>query len=448
VAIVVLKRNRKKRLEQGHPWIFQSEVERIEGEYSPGEIVQVVNHQGHFLAKGTINPKSQMLVRVLTYTSDEEIDQKFFLRRIRSAWEYRQRFLPGIRSCRAVYGEADFLPGLIVDKYEDVLVVQILSLGMELRKEMFLGALLEVFAPKAIYLRNDVSVRELEGLQQEKGFWYGESDTLVEIEENGLRLIVDIENGQKTGYFFDQRENRASIAPLMKGWGAKRGIKLYPVDHQGEPILNDDNREVLLDEHGKVIYKPVDPRGKVIKNPFWDGAEVLECFTHTGSFTLHACKYGAKKVTALDISEHAIETARKNVLMNGFLHRVDFVVANAFDYLRDAVKQGKSWDVVILDPPAFAKSRGAVAGALRGYKDINLNGLKLVREGGYLVTASCSYHVSPDLFQETIQEAAFDAKKIIRLVHWAGAGLDHPKIVGVEEGDYLKFAIYEVRSRK
>ncbi|MED0675400.1 class I SAM-dependent rRNA methyltransferase [Aneurinibacillus thermoaerophilus] len=427
---VFLVRNRRKRLEQGHPWIFRSEVERIEGEFTPGDIVEVVNHQGHFLGRGYINPESQMIVRLLTTKQEEEINQELFISRIRQAWSFRRRFLPDIRSCRVLYGEADFMPGLVVDKFEDVLVVQILSLGMEVRKEWILHALLEVFSPKAIYLRNDVYVRELEGLEQEKGFWYGESETEIQIEENGLKLIVDIEHGQKTGYFFDQRENRASIAPLMTGWGEAHGIRM---------------QEVEID--GKKEMWPVDRRGKIVKNPFWDGAEVLDCFTHTGSFTLNACKYGAKKVTTLDISDHAIETAKRNVQLNGFLHRVEFVVANAFDYLREAAREGRQWDVVILDPPAFAKSRSAVKGALRGYKDINLNGLKLVRDGGYLVTASCSYHMSPELFEETIQEAAMDAKKILRLLRWSGAGVDHPKLTGADEGDYLKFAIYEVRSR-
>jgi len=430
VTKVFLVRNRRKRLEQGHPWIFQSEVERIEGDVVPGEIVEVVNHQGHFMGRGYINPKSQMIVRLLTWNPDEEINQELFTSRIREAWKFRQRFLPGIRSCRVLYGEADFMPGLVVDKFEDVLVVQILSLGMEVRREWILNALLDVFAPKAVYLRNDVYVRELEGMEQEKGFWYGESETEIEIEENGLKLIVDIENGQKTGYFFDQRENRSAIAPIMTGWGEAHGIRMQEVEVDG---INE--------------LRPVDRRGKVVKNPFWDGAEVLDCFTHTGSFTLNACKHGAKKVTTLDISDHAIETAKRNVKLNGFLHRVDFVVANAFDYLRESVKEGKLWDVVILDPPAFAKSRGAVKGAQRGYKDINLNGLKLVRDGGYLVTASCSYHMSPELFAETIQEAAVDARKVLRLVHWSGAGIDHPKLTGIDEGDYLKFAIYEVRSR-
>ncbi|MGF9909923.1 class I SAM-dependent rRNA methyltransferase [Brevibacillus porteri] len=431
MARVLLNQHRKKRLEVGHPWIFQSEVLEIQGDVEPGEIVEVTNHKGHFLAKGYINPASQMIVRILSYDQKEEIDYDFFLRKIKQAAEFRTRFVDNPRACRVIYGEADFLPGLIVDRYEDTLVVQVLSLGMEKRIDWIRDALVEVFAPTGIYLRNDVPVRELEGLTQGKEVLYGECPREVLIEENGLKYYVDIVEGQKTGFFYDQRENRASIAPLMKGWGENHGITLTSMEVDGE-----------------TKQMPVDKRGKVVKNPFWDGAEVLECFTHTGSFTLNACKHGAKKVTALDISDHAIETAKRNITLNGFLHRVDFVVANAFDYLRENVEAGKSWDVVILDPPAFAKSRGAVKGACRGYKDINLNGMKLVRSGGFLVTASCSYHMSPELFLQTIQEAAVDAKKILRLIEWRGAGKDHPQISGADEAHYLKFAIFEVRDRR
>lgn len=452
MAQVYLATNRKKRTEKGHPWIFQSEVDRIEGAHQPGDVVEVLNHKGKFLAKGYMNEKSQIIVRVLTYNPEEEIDLDFFKRRIQTAFDYRRRLLGNIGSYRAVYGEADFLPGLIVDKFEDILVAQILSLGMEVRKDHILQALLEVFQPRGIYLRNDVPVRELEGLQQEKGFWHGEFDTEVEIEENGLRYVVDVKEGQKTGYFFDQRENRAAIAPLMKGWGAKSGIRLVPLDqvtgdNPDNPKFTDSQERPSMNLHGQPEVVPVNKNGQIVTYPYWDGATVLECFSHTGSFTLNACKHGAKKVTCLDISEHAIETAKRNVELNGLSDRVDFVVANAFDYLREQVEKGRTWDVVILDPPAFAKSRGAIQSACRGYKDINLQGLKLVNEGGYLVTASCSFHMSPELFRDTIEEAAVDAKKILRLVHWTGAGKDHPEILGVNEGHYLKFAIFEVRSR-
>lgn len=391
---VILNKKRRKRLEQGHPWVYQSEVAKIKGNYEPGDVAWVYNHQDHLLGKGYINPKSQMIVRILTYF-DEEINQQFFTAKINRAWQHRQRFIPGVRSCRAVYGEADFLPGLVVDKYENVLVVQIAALGIEVRKDWILKALLEVFNPKAIYLRNDIYVRELEGLEQEKGFWYGESATEIEIEENGVKYIVDIENGQKTGFFFDQRENRAAIKPLIT-----------------------------------------------------PETTVLDCFTHTGSFMLNAYLYGAKQLTAVDISEHAIESAKRNAKLNNFDKNIDFVVANAFDYLRQAVDAGKLWDVVIVDPPAFAKSRHAVDKAYRGYKDVNLHGLKLVKDGGYFITSSCSYHVDAAMFEEMVIDAAFDANKILREIYWSGAGSDHPILLGADEGDYLKFAIYEVTSRK
>lgn len=419
---VYLVQNRRKRLEQGHPWIYKSEILKIEGDVSSEQdLVQVVNHVGHFLALGLYNPLSQIAVRVVSY-KQEEIDQKWFLERVRLAWERRQWLLPEVSSCRVIHSEADFLPGVVVDKYEDVLVVQILARVMEKRKEWIIGALETVFNPRGIYERSDVSVRKLEGLEQRAGFIGKEFDTAVTIKENEIKITVDVAEGQKTGYFLDQRENRASLKPFMKGWGVKRGVEL---------------REGI----------PYDQKGKEIKNPFWDGAEVLDCFSHTGSFMLHACSYGAKKVTSVDISERAIEMARNNSLQNGFLHRTDFVQADVFDYLREQVKEGKSWDVVILDPPAFTKNRKALEGALRGYKDINLQGLKLVRPGGILVTASCSYHLSSEKFLETVQSAAVDAKKVLRLIEFRRAGVDHPVLLGSAETDYLKFAIFEVFDR-
>lgn len=453
MAAVILQRGRKKRLEQGHPWIYNNEIARVEGEPAPGELVQILGHQGKFLAVGYYNPQSQITVRVVSYQPLETMDHSFFAARFAECLAHRERFLGDTDAYRLVYGEADFLPGLIVDRFADVLVVQILTLGMDVCREAIVSALVEVMQPQGIYERSDVPIRELEGLDQRKGELYGQCPRHVQVIENGLRIEVDIVEGQKTGYFFDQRENRASIAPLMKGWGKRSDITLQEVDVNGMP-----------EKH------PVNANGKVVTFPYWDGATVLECFSHTGSFTLNACKYGAKKVTCLDISEHAIESAKRNVELNGYAERVEFVVADAFEYLRSQVKgmeerterghaekkvdtskkmtaQGRTWDVVILDPPAFAKTKSAVAGACRGYKDINLHGMKLVNEGGYLVTASCSYHMRPDLFLETIQEAAMDAGKILRLVEWRAAGKDHPQILGVNEGHYLKFAVFEVRSK-
>jgi 23S rRNA (cytosine1962-C5)-methyltransferase len=469
---VVLDRKRKKRIEQGHPWIFQNEVERIDGEYTPGDLVQVVTHQGQFLAVGYINPNSQIAVRIVSYTPLEEMDQSFFVERLRKASEHRTRFVENTNAYRVVFGEADFLPGLVVDKYADVLVIQIMSLGMDIRRETIVAALAEVFKPQGIYERSDVPVRRLEGLELQTGVLHGECPRYVRIQENGLHLEVDIVEGQKTGYFFDQRENRASLSKLMKGWGRRSGIELRTIEADGD--------------NSPARTAPFNANGKEVTFPYWDGATVLECFSHTGSFTLHACQYGAKKVTCLDISEHAVENAKRNVALNGFEERVEFVVADAFDYLRDQVRglderrsrgesstgaaaagigngnagkspkidtskpltaQGRTWDVVILDPPAFAKSKGSIESACRGYKDINLHAMKLVNEGGYLVTASCSYHVRPELFLDTIHAAAADANKIVRLIEFTGAGKDHPHILGVDEGDYLKFAVLEVRSR-
>lgn len=456
---IFLQKARKKRLEQGHPWVYASEIDRLEGEAKAGDLVDVVNHQGRYLATGYWNPKSQITVRLVAYEPIKEMDSDFFRSRLRQCAEHRQRFVKD-NDCRLVYGEADFLPGLVVDRFNNVLVLQLLTLGMDVRREALIEALIDVFQPQGIYERSDVGVRLLEGLEERTGILYGKCPPVIEIEENGLKLEVDIVEGQKTGYFFDQRENRAAIAPLMKGWGGRSGIRLQArTEAEAETGAAVNAAELV----------PVNPNGKIVTFPYWDGASVLECFAHTGSFTLHACKYGAKKVTCLDVSEHAIETAKRNVERNGFSDRVEFVVADAFEYLRTQVKgiderkqrgqggvdtskklegaAGRTWDVVILDPPAFAKSKGAVPGAIRGYKDINLQGLKLVNEGGYLVTASCSYHMRPELFLETIQEAASDAGKLLRLIEWRAAGKDHPQLLGVAEGHYLKFAIFEVRSK-
>ncbi|MBP1961477.1 class I SAM-dependent rRNA methyltransferase [Paenibacillus aceris] len=458
MAAVFLHKKRKARLEQGHPWVYKSEIERADGEIVPGQLVPVQSHLGQYLATGYYNEASQITVRIVSYKPLEAMTTDFFVERFTRCLQHRSRFVKDAQSYRLVYGEADFLPGLIVDKFEDTLVVQILTLGMDRCREQIVAALVQVMKPTGIYERSDVSIRELESLKQTKGLLYGECPKHVDILENGLRIRVDIEEGQKTGYFFDQRENRAAIAPLMTGWGHRSGIERKEVEHEGAS-------QIL----------PVNANGKVVTFPYWDGASVLECFSHTGSFTLNACKFGAKKVTCLDISEHAIESARTNVALNGFQDRVEFVVADAFEYLRTQVKGlderkvranagggaqgkkidtskpvaegGRTWDVVILDPPAFAKTKSAVEGACRGYKDINLHGMKLVNEGGYLVTASCSYHMHPELFLETIHAAATDAGKLLRLVEFRGAGMDHPRILGVDEGHYLKFAIFEVRSK-
>ena len=422
IARAFLNQHRKKRLEQGHPWVYPGEIERIEGDPQGGDVIHIHNHAGHFLAQGFYNSLSQLIIRVVTY-SEVKVDETLFHDKIEQAWQRRQWLLPVATSCRVVHGEADFLPGLIIDKYEDVLVVQILSLGMEVRRQWIFDALRTIFNPRGIYERSDVSVRRLEGLEERVGFVGEPFDTEVTVHENGISILVDVAEGQKTGYFLDQRENRAALKPLMTGWGARHGIK---EDESGQ------TRNVS---------------GKEIKNPFWNGAEVLDCFSHTGSFMLHACLYGAKKVTCLDISEKAIEMAKENALLNGCLHRTEFVAANAFDFLREQVKEKKTWDVVILDPPAFAKNRQSLEGAIRGYKEINLQGMKLIRSGGILVTASCSYHLSAIRFVNMLEEAATDAHKVLRLIEFRRAGIDHPVLLGSEETDYLKFAMYEVFDR-
>lgn len=385
---VVLRKRKNRRIENGHPWIYDNEIFKIEGSVMPGDIVNVLNHSRTFIGRGYINPNSKIQIRLLTRV-DEPIDREFFRRRIAEAWEYRKRFCDPA-SCRVIFGEADFLPGLVVDKFGEVLVIQTLALGIDQYKEMIVEILDELIEPIGIYERNDVPVRELEGLKQQTGFLKGEFDTTVQMEENGIRMYVDVAEGQKTGYFLDQKENRASIEPIVQG------------------------------------------------------ARVLDCFTHTGSFTLHALHYGATEVTAVDISEHAIEFVKKNVALNGFEGKVNYVVANAFDLLRDYEEQKEQFDVVILDPPAFCKSMNAVEGAKRGYKEINLRGLKIVKPGGFLVTASCSHYMFPETFTEVIMDAASDAGKQIRLVDFGYQGKDHPVLMSFRESLYLKFYIYQV----
>lgn len=389
MAKVILSRNRSKRIEHGHPWVFKTEIETVEGDFNPGDIVDVVNSKGKFLGRGYINPKSQIVVRFLTENKDEVIDREFFKKRILAALKYRQS-LEFHGSFRVVYGESDFLPALIVDKFEDILVIQTLALGMDRFKPVIVDVLNEIFNPRGIYERNDVPVRELEGLPQQKGFLYGKFDPIVIIEENGLKFYVDVEKGQKTGFFLDQKENRHAMAPLVKG------------------------------------------------------ADVLECFCYTGAFALCAARFGAKNVLAYDVSAEAIEYANKNAEINNLSHICRFAEGNAFDVLRRFYDEGRKFDVVILDPPAFAKNKFALENAVRGYKEINLRGLKLLKPGGYLITSSCSHHVSEALFREIIESAAFDARLRLRLVESRTQAKDHPILMPAEETRYLKFLILQV----
>jgi 23S rRNA (cytosine1962-C5)-methyltransferase len=385
---VILKKHRDKKIRNGHSWVFDNEIETVKGSYEPGDIVDVYDNRNKFLGRGYINPNSKIRVRILT-RKNEEIDREFFKERIQQAWEYRKR-LVDTSSCRVIFGEADFLPALIVDKFGDYLVVQTLALGIDKYKDMIVELLDEIIKPKGIYERNDVPVRELEGLEQRKGFLKGQFDTTVEIVENGIKLLVDIESGQKTGYFLDQRENRAAIEPFVKG------------------------------------------------------SRVLDTFTHTGGFALHAAHYGAEEVVAVDISEHAIDYVKRNAELNGFQSKIKGVVGNVFDVLREYHKDGEKFDVVILDPPAFCKSRSALKGAYRGYKEINLRAMKIIKPGGFLVTCSCSHYMNPELFMEMIQDAAKDAKKTLRQIEVRTQAKDHPILMGADESLYLKCVIVQV----
>ncbi len=387
---VYLRRKITPRVENGHPWIFSNEVEKIEGEVVGGEIAEVFSHDKKFIGKGYINPKSQILVRLLTRSKSEEINEAFFLTQLRKCWEYRKK-LGYTENCRLVFGEADSLPQLIIDKFNDYFVIQTLALGIDVWKPAIVKAINEIFDPKGIYERNDVPVRELEGLPQQKGFLSAPFDTQIIINENGLKFYVDVENGQKTGYFLDQQDNRKAIQHIVKG------------------------------------------------------ADVLGAFTYTGTFEIHAAHYGAKSVLGLDISANAVAQANKNAELNEVHDRCKFEVANAFDVLKQWGKDGRQYDVVMLDPPAFTKSRETIQKAITGYKEINLRGMKLVKPGGFLVTSSCTNLVQPDLFLQIINMAAKDARRKIRQVVFQTQSSDHPIILGMENTHYLKFLIVQVQ---
>lgn len=385
---VYLKRKIAPRIANGHPWIYGNEIELIDGEVVPGDIVDVYYGDKKFAGRGYMNPQSQIAVRLLT-RKQEIINEDFFLQRIKQAWAYRQKL--GItENCRLVFGEADYLPALIIDKFNDYFVLQTLSLGIDKWKDAIVAALESIFSPKGIYERNDVPVRELEGLSQQKGFLSAPFDTNIVIEENGLKFYVDVENGQKTGYFLDQQTNRTAIQNIVKG------------------------------------------------------ANVLGAFTYTGTFEIHAAKYGAKSVLGIDVSEQAVEMANKNAALNGLENICKFETKNAFDALKQWDRDSKKFDVVMLDPPAFTKSRENIKNAITGYKEINLRGMKLVKNGGFLVTSSCTNLVSPEMFLDTIAAAARDAKKKIRQVVFQSQASDHPIIWGMDNTNYLKFLIVEV----
>lgn len=384
---VYLRRGREQRVLGGHPWIFRSDIEREDGA-ADGLPVRVLTAAGRFLAMAVYNPRSQISLRILS-RRDEPVDGAFIRGRVRRALDYRRRFAD-LNSCRLIFAESDGLPAVIADKFGDVIVMQILCLGMERFKADIVDALVKELSPRGVYERNDVPVRELEGLSQQTGLLWGEVPDRVEMQENGVRFLVDVKEGQKTGFFLDQKENRAAIAPFVPGM------------------------------------------------------RVLDCFTHTGSFALHAARYGAAEVTGVDISEHACACALENARLNGVEFRVRFECANAFDFLRAQQTAKAQYDVVILDPPAFTKTRSAVEGALRGYKEINLRGMKLTRDGGFFITCSCSQHVTPDLFRGMLMDAQKDAHVQLRQIEWRTQGRDHPILLASPETQYLKCGIFQV----
>ena len=396
LAVVTLKKGEGRLLKSGGMWIFDNEVASIMGSFVNGDIVLVHDFDGYPLGRGFINTNSRIVVRLLSRDENTVIDEEFFEKRVRDAWEYRKK-VTDTSSCRVIFGEADFLPGFIVDKFSDVLVVQSLALGIDRYKEMLVELLKKVLAEDGIricgvYERSDVKVRKQEGMEPYKGFIGEEFPTLVEIVENGVKYQVDVKDGQKTGFFLDQKYNRLAIQRLCKD------------------------------------------------------AEVLDCFTHTGSFALNAGIAGAKHVTGVDASELGIEQARENARLNGLEDRVEFVCADVFDLLPKLEEEGKQYDVVILDPPAFTKSRSSVKNAVKGYREINLRAMKLVKDGGFLATCSCSHFMDYQLFTQTIGQAARNVHKRLRQVEYRTQAPDHPILWSADESYYLKFYIFQVCS--
>ncbi|MFA5006836.1 MAG: class I SAM-dependent rRNA methyltransferase [Candidatus Izemoplasmatales bacterium] len=388
---LILKPKEEVRIRNGHAWVYGNEVARIEGEIVSGELANVYSAKGDFIGKGYLNTASKILVRILA-RDDVAIDRAFFKERLRAA-DAARRELGFTGSYRAFFAESDGIPGLIVDKYEDWLVVQVLSLGIEKRKAMFVELLVELFAPQGIYERSDVAVRIKEGLEEAKGVLYGTVPDLVRVEENGVLMDVDVKNGQKTGSFLDQRENHAAIAPYVRG------------------------------------------------------KDVLDCFSHTGGFGLAAAKAGAKSVVCVDISASACDRIEKNAALNGFAN-VSVIKADVFSLLREEFAKGNQYDVVVLDPPAFTKNVENLANAYAGYKEINIQGLRLVRHGGYLVSCSCSHYMTPALFLEMLLEAGVDAGRIVQMIEFRTQGKDHPTLLGSEESFYLKVVVLRVLDRR
>ena len=393
-AVVALKKGEGRALKAGGPWIYDNEIESIMGSFENGDVVLVHDFDGYPMGKGFINRNSKIRIRMMTRRSDVEIDREFLKKRVQDAWEYRKKTVD-TSSCRVIFGEADFLPGLVVDKFSDVLVVQSLALGIDRMKETIVELLKEILAEdgiqiRGVYERSDAKVRTQEGMERVKGFIGEPFDPLVEIIENGVKYQVDVKDGQKTGFFLDQKYNRLAIQKLCKG------------------------------------------------------ARVLDCFTHTGSFALNAGIAGAAEVTGVDASELAVHQAEENAKLNGLEDRVKFICEDVFELLPELEKKGEKYDVVILDPPAFTKSRNSIKNAVRGYREINLRAMKLVKDRGFLATCSCSHFMDYELFTQTIGQAARNAHKRLRQVEFRTQAPDHPILWGAGDSYYLKFYIFQV----
>ena len=393
-AVVTLKKGEGRTLKAGGMWVYDNEIASIMGSFENGDVVTVHDFDGFFMGYGFINTKSKITVRILSRRKEAVIDEAFMEQRVRDAWAFRKETID-TSSCRLIFGEADFLPGIVIDKFSDVLVVESLALGIDRWKYTIVDALKRVLAEdgitiRGVYERSDAKVRIQEGMERYKGFIGEPFDTKVEIVENGVRYIVDVEDGQKTGFFLDQKNNRAAIHRICKG------------------------------------------------------KKVLDCFTHTGSFALNAGIAGADSVLGVDASQLAVNQATENAKLNDLEDRVTFRCADVFELLPELEAKGEQYDVVILDPPAFTKSRNSVKNAVKGYREINLRGLKLVRNGGYLVTCSCSHFMEPELFAKTIREAANGAHKRLRQVEFRTQGCDHPILWAADQSYYLKFYIFQV----
>lgn len=397
-AIATLKKGEGRALKAGGAWIYDNEIESVMGHFEDGDLVLVRDFDGYGLGKGFINRHSKIRIRMMTRNPEQEIDREFIHNRVKAAWEYRKKTVD-TSSCRVIFGEADWIPGMVVDKFSDVLVVQALALGIDRMKETVIEELEKVLAEdgvsiRGVYERSDAKEREKEGMERVKGFLGEPFDTNVEIVENGVRYLVDVKDGQKTGFFLDQKYNRLAIQKLCKD------------------------------------------------------ARVLDCFTHTGSFALNAGLAGAKEVIGVDASELGVHQAELNAKLNGLEQTVRFTCADVFDLLPELEEKGEKFDVVILDPPAFTKSRNSIKNATKGYREINMRGLKLVKDGGFLATCSCSHFMSYELFTQTIAQAAKSVHKRIRQVEYRTQAPDHPILWAADESYYLKFYIFQVCEEK